>query len=54
MKKLLLLGIMLFQYMSFAQEHAWVYLSDKENVSTSISNPISILSQNAIDRKANL
>ena len=52
MKKLLLLGIMLFQYISFAQEHAWVYLTDKENVSASIANPISILTQNAIDRKA--
>ena len=43
---------MLFQYMSLAQEHAWVYLTDKENVATSIANPISILTQNAIDRKA--
>lgn len=52
MKKLLFIGILLFQYMSFAQEeHAWVYLSDKENVATSIANPISILTQNAIDRK---
>ena len=52
MKKLLLIGFMLFQYMSFAQEHAWVYLTDKENVATSIANPISILTQNAIERKA--
>lgn len=43
---------MLFQYLSFAQEHAWVYLTDKENVATSIANPISILTQNAINRKA--
>ena len=34
-----------------AQEHAWVFLSDKENVSSSIANPITILSQKAIDRK---
>ena len=52
MKKLLLIGIMLFQCMSFAQEHAWVCLTDKENVEVSIANPISILTQNAIDRKA--
>ncbi len=52
MKKLLLLGVLLFQYMSFAQEeHAWVYLTDKENVETSLADPISILTQNAIDRK---
>ncbi len=32
-------------------EDAWVYLSDKANVTTSIANPITILSQKAIDRK---
>lgn len=53
MKKLLLLGIVLFQYMSFSQEeHAWVFLTDKNNVEASIANPISILTQDAIDRKA--
>ncbi len=36
-----------------AQEDAWVYLSDKENVSASIANPISILTQKAINRKNN-
>jgi len=34
-----------------AQQDAWIYLADKENVEESISNPISILSQKAIDRK---
>lgn len=38
--------------MLFAQdEHAWVYLTDKENVEASIANPISILTQEAINRK---
>ncbi len=35
----------------FAQEDAWVYFTDKENVSTSIANPLSILSQESINRK---
>lgn len=35
----------------FAQQDAWVYFVDKEDVQSSISNPISILSQRAIDRK---
>jgi serine protease AprX len=36
----------------FAQmQDAWIYLVDKQNVSFSISNPISILTQKAIDRK---
>lgn len=34
-----------------AQQDAWVYLTDKPNVVASIANPISILSQKAIDRK---
>ncbi|WP_405569602.1 S8 family serine peptidase [Winogradskyella sp. Asnod2-B02-A] len=38
---------------SFGQEDAWIYLTDKPNVEASISNPISILSQKAIDRKQN-
>lgn len=40
------------QFNAFAQEEdAWVYLVDKEDVSASIANPISILTQKAIDRK---
>ncbi|MFL1011398.1 S8 family serine peptidase [Flavisericum labens] len=35
----------------FAQQDAWVYFTDKENVAASISTPISILTQKAIDRK---
>jgi subtilisin family serine protease len=37
--------------MGYAQQDAWVYFNQKENVQTSIDNPISILSQQAIDRK---
>ncbi|WP_445956853.1 S8 family peptidase [Yeosuana sp.] len=52
MKKCLLLLIMLCTQLSlFAQQDAWVYLTDKQNVSSSISNPITILSQKTIDRK---
>ncbi|MBD0823057.1 S8 family serine peptidase [Aestuariibaculum marinum] len=35
----------------FAQQDAWVYLTDKVNVQASLDNPISILTQKAIDRK---
>ena len=36
----------------FAQiEDAWIYLSDKQNVSEALLNPISILTQKSIDRK---
>ena len=51
-KKLLLLALCIGQFSAFSQiQDAWVYLTDKENVQTSISNPITILSQKAIDRK---
>jgi hypothetical protein len=48
-----LLYFLLFYYhiFTFAQQDAWVYLTDKDNVEESISNPISILTQKAIDRK---
>lgn len=36
-----------------AQEDAWVYLTDKPDVAASLANPISILSQKAINRKQN-
>ncbi|WP_034057475.1 S8 family serine peptidase [Lacinutrix jangbogonensis] len=51
-KKIALLVMLCFQFNAIAQEDAWVYLADKENVQTSISNPISILTQHAIDRKS--
>ena len=34
-----------------AQQDAWVYLKDKQNVEASIENPSTVLSQKAIDRK---
>lgn len=51
-KKILFLGLLFLQFFVFAQEDAWVYFSDKENVASSIANPISILTQKAIDRKS--
>ena len=53
MKKcLLVLYLLSFSHFVFAQEDAWVYFKDKQNVSESINNPISILTQKAIDRKS--
>lgn len=48
---LLFIFIFIYQINCFAQQDAWVYLSDKENVAESISNPITILTQKSIDRK---
>lgn len=52
MKKILLICLLCSLNQLFAQEAAWVYFNAKENVSSSISNPITILTQDAIDRKA--
>lgn len=51
MKKILLLSIVCFQFTVYAQQDAWVYFNQKVNVQASIDNPISILTQEAIDRK---
>lgn len=50
--KFLLLVLMIMQVHVYCQQDAWVYLTDKQNVTSSLSNPLSILSQKAIDRKA--
>ena len=52
-KKILLLSLIFFQSIASAQQDAWIYLSDKENVEVSLQNPSLILSQRAIDRKNN-
>ena len=52
MKKILLLLCICLSLQSFCQQDAWVYFTDKENVTESLANPITILTQDAIDRKA--
>jgi subtilisin family serine protease len=53
MKKLIFLIAVLATQYSFGQtQDALVFFADKENVQASIDNPISILTQEAIDRKA--
>lgn len=50
-KKLLFLSFVLCQFITYSQEDAWIYLTDKENVTFSVQNPQTILSQQAINRK---
>ncbi|MCK4562276.1 MAG: S8 family serine peptidase [Flavobacteriaceae bacterium] len=50
--KISLLLILFFLQFSFAQEHAWVYFKDKPNEATFLSNPLTMLSQKALDRRA--
>lgn len=48
---MLLLLVFIFQYGNAQIQDAWVFFADKENVEESINNPITILTQKAIDRK---
>ncbi|WP_299525192.1 S8 family serine peptidase [Winogradskyella sp.] len=50
-RKLTMLLLLLVTINSYAQEDAWVYFTDKPNESAALSNPISILTQKALDRK---
>lgn len=52
-RKITMLLLLLITINSYAQEDAWVYLTDKPNEATALANPISILTQKAIDRKQN-
>lgn len=51
MKKLLLVVTILLSISSFAQEDAWVYFTDKPNAATFLSDPLSMLTQRALDRR---
>ncbi|MEO1031649.1 MAG: S8 family serine peptidase [Bacteroidota bacterium] len=51
-RTLTMLLLLLITINSYAQEDAWVYLTDKPNTSAALSNPISILTQKALDRKS--
>jgi hypothetical protein len=52
MKKLILILTLSITYVSFSQEDAWVYFNDKPNAAAFFSNPLSELSQRALDRRA--
>ena len=53
MKKLLFLVVGLITSLASAQDfHAWIYFADKPNTLASLTNPQSILTQRALDRKA--
>ncbi len=52
MKKIIVLYIIVVSFSGFSQEHAWVYFKDKPNASSYLANPLSMLSQRALDRRA--
>ena len=51
MKKALLFFALLFSLVSFSQEDAWVYFTDKPNAQFYLDNPLQMLTQRALDRR---
>jgi serine protease AprX len=47
-----LLIILLTSAFGYAQQDAWVYFTDKPDAATFLSNPLTMLSQRALDRRA--
>ena len=55
MKKLILFLFTITFFTSFSQtEDAWLFLKDKPNKTSYLNNPLTMLSQRALDRRANL
>lgn len=52
MKKALLLLVSVLSISAYAQEDAWVYFTGKPSAQTYLSNPLSMLTQRALDRRA--
>lgn len=51
MKKILLLLLVFTSISSFSQEDAWVYFNDKPDAQTYLDNPLTMLTQRALDRR---
>lgn len=51
MKKTIFLFLFIFN-LGFSQEDAWVYFSDKPNAATYLANPLTMLTQRSLDRRA--
>lgn len=51
-KKILLLFVFLYTFVAQAQEDAWVYFNDKPDAAYYLANPLQMLTQRALDRRA--
>ena len=52
MKKIIVFLLLVSSFVGFSQEDAWVYFKDKPDSAAFFSNPLSELSQRALDRRA--
>ncbi|MDI1256033.1 MAG: S8 family serine peptidase [Flavobacterium sp.] len=53
MKRILLFTLLFISAAAFSQEDAWVYFNAKADVETYLANPLTMLSQRALDRRTN-
>jgi len=53
MKKIFLFLFLVSSFVGFSQEDAWVYFKDKPGSQTYFDNPLTMLSQRALDRRTN-
>jgi hypothetical protein len=51
MKRILLFSFLVSSFAVFSQQDAWVYFKDKPDFQTYFDNPITMLSQRALDRR---
>jgi serine protease AprX len=51
MRKIVVYLFLITSFVGFSQEDAWVYFKDKPNSTTDLANPLTILSQRALDRR---
>ncbi len=54
MKKLLLFLFLTTFFQAFSQEDAWLFLKDKPNQATFLNNPLTMLTERALERRAKL
>jgi serine protease AprX len=52
MRKIVVFLFLATSFVGFSQEDAWVYFKDKPNAATDLQNPLTLLSQKALDRRA--
>jgi len=53
MKKIIVFLFLVSSFVGFSQEDAWVYFKDKPGSQTYFDNPLTMLSQRALDRRTN-
>jgi serine protease AprX len=51
MRKIIVFLFLATRFVGFSQEDAWVYFKDKPNATTDLENPLTLLSQRALDRR---